>query len=78
MPIDQKGILTRTLIYGAVSCILYYLLYRYNDLILEFSRQGHWFFIIPIGIAFTFSVIHGNFTGHFWDLFGVKAKTTKK
>ena len=78
MPIDQKGNLTRTLIYGAVSGVLYYLLYRYNDLILEYSRQGHWYFVVPIGIAFAFSLIHGNFTGHFWDLFGVRAKTTRK
>jgi len=78
MPIDQKGNLTRTLIYGAVSGVLYYLLYRYNDLILEYSRQGHWYFMVPIGIAFAFSLVHGNFTGHFWDLFGVRAKTTRK
>lgn len=71
-------VLLRTLSYGAISVLLYFLLYHYNEDILEYSRQGQWYFIIPITIAFVFSIIHGNFTGQFWDLFGVKAKTTKK
>jgi hypothetical protein len=75
---EPKRALAHTLLYGAVSVLLYYLLYRYDALILEYSKQGGWFFIIPITIAFAFSVVHGNFTGRFWDLFGVKAKTTKK
>ena len=78
MPAERKRVLARTVVYGAISVALYSLLYLYNETILEFSREGRWFFIIPIGIAFTFSIIHGNFTGQIWDLFGVKAKTTKK
>ena len=68
----------RTLVYGILSLILYFALYYYNETILEYSRQGHWYFFVPITIAFVFSIVHGNFTGQFWDLFGVKAKTTKK
>ena len=78
MPAERKRVLVRTVVYGAISVTLYSLLYLYNETILEFSREGRWFFIIPVGIAFTFSIIHGNFTGQIWDLFGVKAKTTKK
>ena len=75
---ERRRALTRTLFYGLLSAILYFLLYTYNETILHYSREGGWYFIIPILIAFTFSVVHGNFTGQFWDLFGVKAKTTKK
>lgn len=71
-------VLIRTVSYGAVSLLLYFLLYHFHDEVLDYSRQGQWFFIVPISIAFVFSVVHGNFTGQFWDLFGVKAKTTKK
>ncbi len=78
MPVESKRVLVRTVVYGAISVGLYFLLYLYNETILEFSREGRWYFIIPVGIAFGFSIIHGNFTGQIWDLFGVKAKTTKK
>ena len=78
MPVERKRVLTRTLGYGAISIALYFLLYLFNEEILALSKEGRWLFIIPVGIAFTFSIIHGNFTGQIWDLFGVKAKTTKK
>jgi len=78
MPIERKRAFIRTALFGAVSVGLYILLYLFSDEILAYSKQGHWFFVIPISIAFVFSIVHGNFTGQFWDLFGVKAKTTKK
>ena len=78
MSAERKRVLTHTLAWGAVSIGLYILLYLFNETILTYSREGGWFFIVPIVIAFTFSVVHGRFTGQFWDLFGVKAKTTKK
>jgi hypothetical protein len=78
MPADRKRALNKTLFYGSVSIALYFLLYRYNEPILHYSREGHWYFILPIAIAFVFSIVHGNFTGQFWEQFGIKAKTTKK
>jgi len=78
MPVERKRVLVRTVVYGVISLALYFLLYLFNEEILELSKEGRWLFTIPIGIAFTFSIIHGNFTGQIWDLFGVKAKTTKK
>ena len=77
MVMKHKGI-AKTLIFGTVSVGLYFLLYFFNDEILIHSKEGGWNFIIPILIAFTFSVVHGNFTGYFWELLGVEAKTTKK
>jgi hypothetical protein len=78
MPIESKRVLNKTLFYGSISIALYFLLYQYNETILHYSREGGWFFFLPLGIAFVFSVVHGNFTGQFWELFGIKAKTTKK
>ena len=77
-PPPMSPVLVRTFIYGVLTITLYILLYLYNETILEYSRQGQWYFSIPIAIAFIFSIVHGNFAGHFWDLFGIKAKTTKK
>lgn len=78
MPQETRRALTRTLLFGVVSVALYFLLYLLADEILVLSKQGRWSFFIPITIAFMFSIVHGNFTGQFWDLFGIKAKTTKK
>lgn len=78
MALERKKALVRTFVYGLISIGLYVLLYLFHDPILTFSREGGWNFFLPVGIAFIFSLVHGNFTGHFWDLFGIKAKTTKK
>ncbi len=78
MPADRQRVLTRTLIYGAISAILYLMLYLYNEEILARSRQGEWNFLLPLLIALLFSTVHGNFTGQFWELFGIRAKSTKK
>lgn len=78
MPHDRQTTLVKTLFYGVASTALYFLLYLFANPIIAMSRQGHWYFVLPIAIAFTFSLIHGNFTGQFWDLFGIKAKTSNK
>lgn len=78
MPQDNRRVLMQTLGYGAISVLLYFLLYFYAETILELSKRGRWYFVVPMVIAFLFSIVHGNFTGQFWDLFGIKAKTTKK
>jgi len=65
-------------LWGITSVVLYFLLYLLEEPILESSKQGHWYFIVPIAIAFVFSIVHGTFTSHFWDLLGVKAKSIKK
>jgi len=75
---DRTRALYQTLFYGAISIALYFSLYLFAEPILEMSKQGRWYFIVPIAIAFVFSLVHGNFTGQFWDLFGIKAKQAKK
>jgi hypothetical protein len=75
---SKSKILIQTLILGSISILLYFLLYHYEQQILDLSKQGGWYFIVPISMAFAFSIVHGAFTGHFWDLLGVKAKSVKK
>lgn len=70
--------LTHTVALGGLSAFLYFLLWLLEEPILKASGQGGWYFIIPIGIAFAFSLVHGSFTGRFWDVLGVKAKSVKK
>ncbi|MBF0585242.1 MAG: hypothetical protein HQL80_13560 [Magnetococcales bacterium] len=60
--------------WGSASVALYFLLFRYETQILDWISQGKWFFIIPILIAFSFSIVHGKFTGEFWKYMGIHAK----
>jgi hypothetical protein len=78
MSLERNRAIGRTLAYGLVSLSLYTLLYLFNEQILALSKEGRWNFIVPMVIAFIFSIVHGNFTGQFWDMFGIKPKTTKK
>ena len=68
-----------TLILGLASAGLYILLFVFSDKLPELAainRQGEHrlYALVPIGIALLFSFVHGAFTGHFWDLLGLRAK----
>jgi hypothetical protein len=68
-----------TFILGVASAGLYLLLYLFSEELPELAaanRQGghKLYALIPIAIALVFSFVHGAFTGHFWDLLGLRAK----
>lgn len=72
-----KKPLGRALAFGVVSFVLYTALYMWEDQILRWTTRGRWYFILPVAIAFLFSLFHGGFTGHFWEVLGVQPKTPK-
>ncbi|MEO5336277.1 MAG: hypothetical protein H7841_05200 [Magnetospirillum sp. WYHS-4] len=59
---------------GAASLALYLFLFGYETMLLDLAKQARWMFIVPVGIAFLFSYVHGTFTGAFWDALGIKAR----
>lgn len=63
--------------YGVIVAVLYGLLFSYEKEVIHLCKQGGWYFLFPVGVAFTFSIFHGTFTGLFWDALGVKAKQSK-
>lgn len=67
-----------TLVLGAASAGLYYLLFLFSDLLVELAaatRAGATIYaLVPLVVAMVFSFVHGAFTGHFWDLLGLRAK----
>ena len=69
---------TIAMLLGALSVVLYVLLYRYSGeiryLAMEANRGHHGFFLTPIVIAFVFSIVHGLFTDRFWEAVGLRAK----
>ena len=66
--------LARTVALGVGSAALYLALYVFAGPLVEQSAKGGWMFVIPVAIAFLVSMVHGSFTGHFWDVLGFKAK----
>ncbi len=77
MTTAKSKLLLQTLLLGAISAVLYFLLYTFEDRILERSRGfavDGWYFLLPILIALIFSAVHGVFTSHFWELWGIRAK----
>lgn len=68
--------LVKPLLWGVGSVALYAALFTNEKVILDTTAQGRWSCIIPVAIAFAFSLVHGNFTGAFWESVGIRAKET--
>jgi uncharacterized integral membrane protein len=62
---------------GIIVAILYALLFVYEQDVIRLCKKGGWGFLFPVSVAFLFSIFHGAFTGLFWDVLGVKAKSSK-
>jgi len=74
--------LARAIVYGAASLALYVLLFLYADETVELARRARegekiWF-LVPIVIAFAFSLVHGAFTGSFWEAIGLRPVDKKR
>jgi hypothetical protein len=76
-PMQSRALVT-TLILGAASTGLYFLLFAYADELIALAkatRDGNKLYaLVPIVVAMVFSFVHGAFTGQFWDLLGLRAK----
>ena len=66
------------IILGIVSLALYVVLLTQQEIVNEYFTKGGMYAFLPIGAAFLFSLVHGNFTGNFWTLLGVEASKKKK
>jgi hypothetical protein len=68
------GRIARTIGLGTASLGLYGALFAFERPILAYTSEGGAAMAAVIGIAFAFSIVHGAFTGRFWDILGLKAK----
>lgn len=64
----------RAVVYGAISFLLYALIYVYEEQVLQLATKGGWYFVLPVLVAFVFSFFHGGFTSYFWEVLGVRPK----
>ena len=78
VPARSPRALATTVVLGIASGGLYLLLFLFSDALPELAaetRQGEKLAaLVPVAIAIIFSFVHGAFTGHFWDLLGLRAK----
>ncbi len=68
----------KVLPWAALSTSLYALLFLNEQAVVEASTGHWWSFLVPVSIAFVFSLAHGNFTAAFWDAVGLKPNTLRK
>ncbi|MDM8557223.1 hypothetical protein [Candidatus Parabeggiatoa sp. HSG14] len=73
-----KTKIIKLFLWGIVVVALYVGLYLSEISLIRWTAQGHWTFIVPIGIAFLFSFVHGNFTSEFWDVLNIKPKLSRR
>jgi uncharacterized membrane protein YcjF (UPF0283 family) len=69
----KTRLLLKTVFMGALSLALYAILLTEEDLVMEYFGRGGWYAMLPIITAFTFSFVHGRFTGNFWTALGIEA-----
>jgi len=67
------------LVWGAASALCYAALFAYEKEVMEaFTRTDGWYPALPVLTAFLFSLVHGAFTGYFWEVLGVVARPAGK
>lgn len=66
----------KTLIFGALSGFLYYLVFSNEDWVTTTYTMGGWHTIYPVGTALIFSFIHGAFASNLLSLLGIEAKSS--
>ncbi len=71
----SKGpLVIKTLIFGALSGALYYLLFSNVDWVTTTYTMGGWHTVYPVGTALVFSFVHGTFASNFLSLLGIEPK----
>jgi hypothetical protein len=73
----RKKPVVRMALFGVIAAALYVILLTQQVFIIKCFGQGGWYAFLPIGTAFLFSFVHGNFTGSFWTVVGVEASKKK-
>ncbi len=71
----SKGpLVIKTLVFGALSGALYYLLFSNVDWVTTTYTMGGWHTVYPVGTALVFSFVHGTFASNFLSLLGIEPK----
>jgi len=75
---DKKQVLQLVLT-GAGSMLLYLLLFLFEEEIMRATtRTDGLAWLLPVAVAFVFSLVHGAFTSYFWETLGIRGKPRGK
>jgi len=67
------------LVSGVASALCYVALFANENEVMEaFTRTDGWYPALPVLTAFLFSLVHGAFTGYFWEALGVVPRPAGK
>ena len=68
----------RILFFGAISFILYFLIFYFEELVMHYFVLGSWYTLLPIGTAFLISIAYGSFANFVIDYIGkIQEKKSK-
>ena len=57
----------RILFFGAISFILYFLIFYFEELVMHYFVLGSWYALLPISTAFLISIAYGSFANFVID-----------
>jgi len=60
----------RILFFGAISFILYFLIFYFEELVMHYFVLGSWYALLPISTAFLISIAYGSFANFVIVFFG--------
>jgi hypothetical protein len=71
----EKKLAGKTAIYGAITAILYAVVFSHASTVMEYFARGGYYAALPVATVFVFSFAHGAFAHNLWSALGVEAVT---
>jgi hypothetical protein len=69
----RKTLVGQTVLFGALSSILYFALFMHSSSVVEYFARGGYYAALPVVTVFVFSFIHGTFASKLWSALGIEA-----
>ena len=69
----RKTVVGQTLLFGALSAILYLAVFMHSSTVTEYFARGGYYAAFPVLTVFLFSFVHGAFASKLWSALGVEA-----
>ena len=60
----------RILFFGSISLIFYFLIFYFEELVMNYFVLGSWYALLPISTAFLISIVYGSFANFVIDYIG--------
>ena len=62
-------LILRILFFGSISFLLYFLIFYFEELVMQYFVLGSWYAVLPICTAFLISIAYGSFANFVIDYF---------